>query len=126
MDTVRNFATGIDIACMLHSKGWNVLIEGLATPGIETCTRLHTEAKGKALFVTLNTPEAQCILNVLKRRKVAGNEKEFNPANLQKKYAGVQRWGPRLAAAGLRTATWQYGHALPHIVAALLLEDILC
>lgn len=125
MDTVRDFATGIDIACTLHMNGWNVMIEGLATPGIETCTRLHNSAKGRALFVTLDTPLEQCMLNVLARRRVAGNVKTFNPANLQKKWHGVQRWGPRLAAAGLRTATWQYGVALPRIVAALLMEDIL-
>jgi hypothetical protein len=125
MDTVRDFATGIDIARHLLKERYNVLIEGLATPGIETCTKLHIAARGHALFVTLDTPLEQCMMNVLKRRKAAGNVKPFNPANLQKKWHGVQRWGPRLHAAGLRTATWQYGVALPRIVAALIMEDTL-
>lgn len=85
--------------------------EGLVTPGLDTCQRMvsmHTDCT----FILLATPVDQCIRNVLKRRKEAGNTKPYDPRNLHRKDASARSWAERLDRAGLPVYVLQYNEAL--------------
>lgn len=85
--------------------------EGLITPGVQTCTNF-AGLFDHALFIHLCTPEKQCIINVHKRRKEAGNTKPYDPANLMKKALSAAHWADRLERAGLKVARLSYTDAL--------------
>lgn len=93
-----------------------VFAEGLITPGVETCQKFASYFE-KAVFIHLNTPEAQCIKNVLKRRKEAGNTKPYDPANLHKKAHSAAGWARRLEGAGLDVRRLNYPQALRECLA---------
>jgi len=95
-----------------------VLAEGLVTPGKGTCTRFAA-LFDRAVFILLDTPEQQCIENVLKRRAAAGNEKPYSPDNLYKKARSARMWVDNLERAGLEVHRLQFPDALRLSLAAL-------
>lgn len=93
-----------------------VMAEGLITPGVETCQKFASYFD-KAVFIHINTPVNQCIKNVLKRRKEAGNTKPYDPANLHKKAHSAAGWARRLEGAGLDVRRLNYPQALRECLA---------
>lgn len=53
----------------------------------------------RVLFLT--TPLEQCLSNIQKRREVAGNTKELNPANTSNRVETIQRARAKLVEAGV-------------------------
>ena len=74
--------------------------EGLITPGVETCQQMAARFDNH-LFIALDVPVGTCITNVLRRRRKAGNDKLYDPANLYKKAHSVRSWADRLEKASL-------------------------
>lgn len=95
-----------------------VLAEGLVTPGKDTCIRF-SKLFDRTVFILLDTPEPQCIANVLKRRAAAGNEKPYSPDNLHKKARSSRMWADNLERAGLEVHRLQFPDALRLSLAAL-------
>lgn len=131
VDGVAPYAAVLDIV-EEQAKGWerSIFMEGLATPGLETCQRLAASVGGRALFIYLDVPVEQCIQNVLARRGRKGTTKEYNPANLIKKQKSASNWIRRLEANGLETASlaWDnaYARTLQHLgIRQPTLEDLL-
>lgn len=88
----------------------NVFAEGLVTPGKDTCATFASYFD-RAVFVLLDTPETDCILNVLKRRKAKGTTKPYDPKNLYRKLASARSWADCLERAGLEVHRVQYRQA---------------
>lgn len=88
----------------------NVFAEGLVTPGVDTCATFASYFD-RAVFILLDTPETDCILNVLKRRKAKGTTKPYDPKNLYRKLASARSWADRLERAGLEVQRLQYRQA---------------
>lgn len=88
----------------------NVFAEGLVTPGVDTCATFASYFD-RAVFILLDTPETDCILNVLKRRKAKGTTKPYDPKNLYRKLASARSWATRLERAGLEVHKVQYRQA---------------
>lgn len=88
----------------------NVFAEGLVTPGVDTCTTFASYFD-QAAFILLDTPETECILNVLKRRRAKGTTKPYSPDNLHRKAASARSWATRLERAGLNVHRLQYRQA---------------
>lgn len=88
----------------------SVFAEGLVTPGQDTCATFATYFD-RAVFILLDTPETDCILNVLKRRKAKGTTKPYDPKNLYRKLASARSWADRLERIGLEVQRLQYRQA---------------
>lgn len=88
----------------------SVFAEGLITPGVDTC-RTFAGYFDRAVFILLDTPETDCIKNVLKRRKAKGTTKSYDPKNLHSKAASARSWADRLERVGLEVQRLQYRHA---------------
>lgn len=101
VDGLSPYAAIHDV-CLRHAifPEARLLAEGLVTPGLETCQKLAGYF-GEAMFIYLDTPEEQCIRNVLRRRARKGTTKEYDPTNLRKKTASAVSWANRLEQAGL-------------------------
>lgn len=91
--------------------GGNTFAEGLVTPGVATCQRF-TDMYDRAVFILLDTPETQCIRNVLKRREEAGNTKPYSADNLYRKARSARSWAVNLERTGLEVHRLQYPDAL--------------
>lgn len=105
-DGVQPYSSVPKTALALLRDGKSVFMEGLMTPGVETCADLHAEAfkinpKMYFKFIRLDIGLYQSQQNVLRRRALTGNTKPFDPSNLRKKYQTAQSWFDRLATAGL-------------------------
>lgn len=113
VDGVSPYSAAIDIA-LEQVELWDrkVFMEGLATPGLETCQKLGPGA----LFIFLDTPVEQCIENVLKRRAVRGNDKPYDPANLYKKLRSAESWAKRLELHGLNVVRLSWDNAYTRIL----------
>lgn len=101
-----------------HRKHLMRFAEGLVTPGVDTCKRM-AEYHGNALFLLLDTPETDCIANVLKRRAAAGNSKPYSADNLYKKARSARSWADNLERVGLQVKRVQYKDALFETLEAL-------
>lgn len=103
-DGVQPYASVPITALALLKDGHNVLVEGLMTPGVETCAKLCNAAKKLNVymkFIKLDIGYFQSLENVKRRRSLTGNTKEFDPSNLRKKQRSVEGWFENLAAAHL-------------------------
>ncbi len=103
-DGVQPYALVPKTALALLKDGYDVLVEGLMSPGVETCQTLHDRAVKmgvKVKFIRLDIGFYQSLQNVLRRRMLAGNEKEYDPGNLRKKQRSCDGWLENLGAAGL-------------------------
>jgi len=103
-DGVQPYALVPKTAIALLQDGCDVLIEGLMSPGVETCQALHDRAVrlgAYVRFIRLDIGFYQSVQNVLRRRMLAGNEKEYDPGNLRKKQRSCDGWLENLGAAGL-------------------------
>ena len=103
-DGVQPYALVPKTAIALLRDGHDVLIEGLMSPGVETCQALHDRAVrlgAYVRFIRLDIGFYQSVQNVLRRRMLAGNEKEYDPGNLRKKQRSCDGWLENLGAAGL-------------------------
>ncbi len=89
----------------------HVFAEGLVTPGGETCA-WFASMFSRAVFILLDTPEEQCIQNVIKRRAAAGNTKPYAADNLFKKARSARSWATNLERRGLEVQRLQYQQAL--------------
>ena len=78
-----------------HNYG-HVLYEG----ALVSASGLGGTVTGCDVYAFLDTPLEVCIERVLGRRAAAGNDKEFNPKNLEKKYTAVIGCYRNLRAAG--------------------------
>lgn len=107
---------------MLRARDDNdVFAEGLVTPGVATCQKF-ADLFDRAVFILLDTPEAKCISNVLKRRKAAGNVKPYSPDNLYTKARSARSWANNLERTGLEVHRLQYPDALRLSLALLRLD----
>ena len=103
-DGVQPYADVPRTALALLADGHNVLVEGLMTPGIETCTNIYkgaTKFGAYMKFIRLNIGIYQSIENVKRRRQLVGNVEPFDPRNVRKKYETGERWLENLGAARL-------------------------
>ncbi len=116
VDGVAPYAAVLDIV-RDQCREWdrNVFMEGLATPGLETCRTLASYAE-EALFVLLDTPIEDCVVNVLIRRQRKGNTKTYDPANLYRKHRSAVNWERRLSGAGLPTVSLPWNAAQTRIL----------
>lgn len=84
------------------SKASLVIAEGSILSGIGRYIRLGERIKEYGvLYVDMATSEQECLARILKRRKVAGNEKPFNPEGMSKVFKVVERMHNKTIAAGL-------------------------
>lgn len=98
---------------MQHARNCDarsVFAESLVTPGLQTCKDFR-EHFDHTVFILLDTPETECIANVLKRRKAKGNTKLYSPDNLYKKARSAKAWANNLERAGLDVRRLQYKQA---------------
>lgn len=103
-DGVQPYSLVPTTALALLADGHDVLVEGLMTPGVDTCAELYRKAKklgASVRFIRLDIGFYQSCENVKRRRYLAGNDKPFDPVNLRKKQNTCQSWFERLAAAYL-------------------------
>lgn len=111
IDGITPYSSVMDI---LHWNSYyerNVFCEGIVTPGLETCQKFSSMFDDST-FILLTTDVDTCIRHVLDRRKVAGNDKEFNPKNLLLKSKSVVSWANRLEGSGLNVKRFTYDQAL--------------
>lgn len=113
-DSVQPYALVPATALRLLGEGYNVLVEGLMTPGVETCKGIHRQATrhsvdGACHFVLLDVPVETCTRNVITRRTRKGNLKRYDNAHLVKKHRSASNWIDNLKAAGLpaHRLTWR-------------------
>lgn len=92
------------------AKRARVFGEGLITPGVGTCVGF-AEMFGRAVFVHLDTPEEQCVANMLKRKARIHKTGPYDPKNLYKKVSSARSWADRLERAGLEVHRLQYRQA---------------
>lgn len=91
-------------AVALLRDGHHVFVEGLMSPGIDTCATLANSAKklgANMRFIRLDIGFYKSCQNVERRRMLTGNDKPFDPINLRKKQQSCNNWLENLAAAGL-------------------------
>lgn len=110
VDGIQPYARVGDVLHVLAHEDAAVFAEGLVTPGVDTCCD-YAAKFDRAVFVLLDTPPHRCILNVLRRRKAAGNAKAYSPANLYKKMVSARSWADRIERAGLEVHRLQYPEA---------------
>jgi len=105
-DGVQPYSSVPKTALALLRNGKSVFIEGLMTPGVETCADLYDGAREinpnvEFRYIKLDIGFYQSQQNVLRRRQLTGNEKPLDPTNLRKKQASADAWFTRIAAAHL-------------------------
>lgn len=103
-DGVQPYALVPRTAVALLADGYDVLVEGLMTPGVDTCAELTRKARklgATTRFIRLDVGFYLSCENVKRRRYLAGNDKPFDPINLRKKQQTCHSWFERLAAAHL-------------------------
>lgn len=92
MDTIETQELAAQRAIAAYGIG-HVLCEGLLASGVGpggTFPRMLIEAAGRAaVFAFLDTPLEVCIERVKARRAAAGNTKEFNTLNTERKFNQV-------------------------------------
>jgi len=116
-DGVQPYALVPTTALALLKDGYDVLVEGLMSPGVETCKTLTRKAQklgASVRFIRLDIGFYQSVQNVLRRRMLAGNEKEYDPGNLRKKQRSCDGWFENLAAAGLPIYGFGWDNALSY------------
>lgn len=123
VDGIQPYADAME-ELRLHSifPEARVFAEGLVTPGVQTCTTMASWFD-RAVFILLDTPEAQCITNVLARRTRAGNTKPYSPDNLYVKARSARSWLANLRRAGLEAYALQYPQAYRMCTELLQLEQ---
>ena len=109
--------------------GARVFGESLVTPGLATCQGFASMFE-RTVFILLDTPETDCIRNVLKRRSAKGNTKTYSPDNLYRKARSARSWANNLEASGLEVHRLQYREAYKLVLELLGLplpsvEDLL-
>lgn len=103
-DGVQPYASVPTTALALLADGYNVMVEGLMSPGVETCKTLTRKARklgATVRFIRLDIGFYQSCINVQRRRMLVGNTKPFDPINVRKKQKSCDGWFTNLAAAGL-------------------------
>jgi len=110
VDGMQPYAALHDVLQYNVQAKCSVFAEGLVTPGVDTCATFASYFD-RAVFILLDTPETDCILNVLKRRKAKGATKPYDPKNLYRKLASARSWATRLERAGLEVHRVQYRQA---------------
>lgn len=103
-DGVQPYASVPATALALLADGHSVLVEGLMSPGVETCKTLCAKARrlgAEVRFIRLDIGFYQSCENVKRRRMLVGNTKPFDPINVRKKQKSCDGWFTNLAAAGL-------------------------
>lgn len=103
-DGVQPYALVPQTALALLADGHDVLVEGLMTPGVDTCAELTRKARklgASVRFIRLDIGFYQSCENVKRRRHLVGNAKPFDPINLRKKQQTCHSWFERLAEARL-------------------------
>lgn len=121
VDGILPYADVYRVLMLRARAGDNVFAEGLVTPGVETCRRFAALFDW-TVFILLDTPETDCIRNVLTRRNAAGNTKPYNPANLHVKARSARGWANNLERAGLEVHQLQYPSAL-RLALSVMQED---
>lgn len=104
-DGVQPYADVPRTALALLRDGHDVLVEGLMTPGVNTCVDLYNRAVklgAYVKFIKLDIGIFKCIQHVKWRRRLAGNTKPLDEHNLRKKHATCERWFENLAAARIQ------------------------
>lgn len=110
MDGISPYALALPEMRKHATKGRNVFAEGLITPGIQTCATAAGMFE-QAVFIHLDTPNHQCVSNVLVRRARKGTNKPYNPANLHRKAGSAGSWANRLKGAGLNVKQLEWMQA---------------
>lgn len=95
----------------LAEMKYNTFAESLITPGKATCVDFSSRY-GRAVWIFLDTPEAQCVFNVVGRRQAKGNMKPYTADQLYKKAKSARRWATTLEELGLEVHRLQYPEAL--------------
>lgn len=108
VDGIHPYAAVFDILDRVSDR--NTFMEGLLTPGLDTCARMAS-MYDEHLFIALTTPVEICVQHVMRRRIAAGNRKPYDPSNLMKKARTVLSWAERLEKHGLNVHLMSYGVA---------------
>lgn len=103
-DTLPSYDASIEIVREAHSRGFDVLFEGLLISGeVRRCAELHADGLPYHV-IGLEVPLEVCIASVNKRRWAKDPEKPgVNPKNTEAKYKTVQGAMRKLAEAGVTT-----------------------
>ena len=119
-DSVQPYAHVPATALALLREGYNVLVEGLITPGVDTCKAINAQAtkyQTDALveFVLLDVDIDTCTRHVLERRTRKGNAKTYDNSHLVKKHRSASNWIDNLKAAGLTARRMPWRNARDHV-----------
>jgi hypothetical protein len=104
-DTIPNIAKVFELVEQFHTRGFDVVFEGLLLTGlvnqiVEMWNRY--EQKLPILVITLDTPLEVCVDSINTRRKARNpNADPVNPANTEAKWKGSRLAMNRLLAAGV-------------------------
>lgn len=109
VDGIQPYAVLHDVLKQTRTNH-DVFAEGLITPGVATCQSFASYFD-KAVFILLDTPDTECIKNVLKRRGAKGTDKPYDPKNLYRKQVSARSWADRLERVGLEVHRLQYRQA---------------
>lgn len=120
-DGVQPYSLVPQTALALLEDGRDVLVEGLMTPGVDTCADLYRKARklgASVRFIRLDIGFYQSCENVKRRRHLVGNDKPFDPINLRKKQNTCQSWFGRLADAKLPIYGFNWENARDYCLSA--------
>jgi hypothetical protein len=111
IDGIQPYADAVDVIFKHGAlEDTPLFAEGLVQPGWRNC-ELMASWFDTAQFILLETPEDQCVANVLKRRAAAGNTKPYDPANLHRKASAARSWANLLERNGVPVVRLNYPQA---------------
>lgn len=119
-DSVQPYAL---VPAAIHQTlvdGYDVFVEGLMTPGLETCRAIWKDAakmRVQARFILLDVPIDRCTRHVQARRNRKGNEKPYDNAHLVKKHRSASSWIDNLKRAGIPAYRLPWWKARNHCLA---------
>lgn len=107
IDGIQPYADALAEVCFDGALGHRVFAEGLVQPGWRNC-EVMTRWYDLTQFILLDTPEEECVANVLKRRAEAGNAKPYDDRNLYRKASAARSWANLLEKHGVPVVRLRY------------------
>ena len=119
-DLIRPYDLILELIRKYAAKG-HVIFEGvLVSSSYGRVGQLMEEWGQEAVMAFLDTPLETCIKNVEGRRKVRGDDRQFDPKNLTTKYNQIVKSKEKIAEAGkLRVETLNYGRGAEQVLELL-------
>jgi hypothetical protein len=124
-DTIPDVETVFTLATTLHDGGVDVLFEGILAQ--HSSTRLINLARNRELrAIVLTTPMQDCVAAVKDRRAARGDERPFDPTNVEREFQSVLSMTRRIVNAGVKVEKLDREAAFARCVELLTIEDAAC